>query len=189
MRGDGSRDGHGLPPRPAEAHTDAVPIPPGPPTAVATATYDVAPQDVWAFRLDFTNLPEYNPDVSGVTRQSEGSGDGGVLGPGARYAFGLADPRRTGETHPVELWVEEARQPTLVSAGMRGGHEAYEEFVVRELPSGGCEATLTLWVALPDSLSATAQAAAAAGSFTQIDRELRLMKKVLEGRAGGVSVH
>jgi hypothetical protein len=166
-----------------------VPKPPGPPTAVATASYDVAPHDVWAFRLDFTNLPHYNPDVSGVTRLVDGSGDGGVLGPGARYTFGLADPRGTGEFHPVELWVEAARQPTLVSAGMRGGNEAYEEFVVRELPSGGCEATLTLWVALPDTLSAAAQAAAAAGSFTQIDREVRLMKEVLEGRAGGLSVH
>jgi hypothetical protein len=156
---------------------------------VASATYDVDPRDVWAFRLDFTCLPQYNPDVSGVTRLADGSGVGGVLGPGARYAFRLADSRHPSETHPVELWVEEVDEPTLVIAGMQGGHGAYEEFVVRPLPAGGCEATLTLWVGLPDALSAAAREAAAAGSLTQIDKEVRLMKEVLEGRPQGPSVH
>ena len=36
---------------------------------------------------------------------------------------------------------------------MSGGSDAYEEFVVRPLDGGGCEATLTLWVTLPDGLS------------------------------------
>ena len=41
--------------------------------------------------------------------------------------------------NPVELWLVEAEQPTLVAAGMSGGHGAYEEFVVHPL-GGGCEA-------------------------------------------------
>ena len=158
------------------------PTPTAAPTAVASAVFTVPPETVWAYRLDFANLPDYNPDVSGVQRIADGQ-VGGVLGPGARYAFGLADPRRPGVHHPVELWITEAVAPTLVAAGMAGASEAYEEFVVRPLASGGCEATLTLWVTLPDLLSEDVRTAAAAGSLEQITKELRLMKEVLEGRA------
>ena len=56
-------------------------------------------------------------------------------------------------TQPIELWIEEAVSPTLVIAAMSGGSDAYEEFVVRPLDDGGCEAILTLWVTLPDGLS------------------------------------
>ena len=138
---------------------------------------------VWSYRLDFANLPAYNPDVSGVTRVADGgAGDvGGVHGPGARYTFGLSDPRQPGVTHPIELWIEEAVSPTLVTAAMSGASDAYEEFVVQPLDGGGCQATLTLWVSLPDGLSADVVAAAAAGSFESISMELRLMQQVLEG--------
>jgi hypothetical protein len=154
------------------------------PTAVATAVFTVPPETVWAYRLDFANLPGYNPDVSGVRRVADGQADGvgGVHGAGARYAFGLADPRRPGVHHPVELWTVDAVAPTLVAAGMAGASEAYEEFVVDARADGGCEATLTLWVMLPDSLPGDVRAAAAAGSLEQISKELRLMKEVLEGR-------
>jgi hypothetical protein len=149
----------------------------------------VVPRDVWLYRLDFTNLPEYNPDVSGVERVHAGTGEasdgaGGVLGPGARYRFRLGDISEPGVSHQVELWVVEAVEPTLVAAGMDGGTEAYEEFVVRDLDGGGCEATLSLWVTLPDGLADDVLAAAAAGSLEQISKELRLMKEVLEARAG-----
>ncbi len=141
---------------------------------------------MWRYRLDFSNLPEYNPDVSGVERVRDGAvgdiGDG--LGPGARYAFGLADPRRPGTTQPVELWIIEAVEPTLVTAGMAGGSEAYEEFVVNPLDDTHCEATLTLWLMLPGGLDERTVAAAAAGALGQIEKEVRLMKEVLEGRAG-----
>ena len=124
------------------------------PTAVATAVFSVPAETVWAYRLDFANLPGYNPDVQDVTRVADGTGDaaGGVHGPGARYTFGLADPRRPGVYQPIELWTVEAVAPTLVAAGMSGGSEAYEEFVVQPLGDGGCEATLTLWVTLPEGL-------------------------------------
>ena len=102
-------------------------------------------------------------------------------GPGARYTFGLADPRRPGCSQPIELWTVEAVAPTLVAAGMSGGSEAYEEFVVRPLDGGGCEATLTLWVTLPDGLPEDVVAAAAAGSLRSISKELRLMQQVLDG--------
>jgi hypothetical protein len=152
---------------------------------VATATFSVSADAVWSYRLDFANLPEYNPDVSGVERVHDAAdgGVGGVCGPGARYAFRLADARQPGVSHPVELWTVDTVRPTLVAAGMAGGSEAYEEFVVHPHEDGGCEAVLTLWVTLPDGLSEDAVAAASAGSLAQITKELRLMKEVLERRA------
>ena len=165
-----------------------------PPTAVASASFSVPAETVWRYRLDFSNLPEYNPDVSGVTRTGNGDpgGVGGVQGPGARYSFQLADARAPGGSQGVELWLVDAVEPTLVSAGMAGGHEAYEEFVVRPGEGGeggggggggeGCAATLTLWVALPADLPDDVRTAAAAGSLEQIAKELRLMKEILEAR-------
>ncbi len=160
---------------------DARSTPAAAPTAVAVAAFTVPPEVVWAYRLDFANLPAYNPDVTGVTRVVDGSD--GVHGPGARYTFGLADPRRPGGTQPIELWIVDAVSPTLVTAAMSGGSDAYEEFVVRPLDGGGCEATLTLWVTLPDGLPEDVKTAAAAGSLESINKELRLMKENLEGDA------
>jgi hypothetical protein len=155
------------------------------PTAVATALFTVRAETVWAYRLDFANLPAYNPDVSNVERVADGASDavGGVHGSGARYTFGLTDARRPGVTQPIELWIVDAVAPTLVTAAMSGGSDAYEEFVVRPLPDGGCEAVLTLWVTLPDGLSEEIVAAAAAGSLDSISKELRLMQENLEGTA------
>ena len=161
------------------------PTPTAAPTAVASAVFSVPAETVWAYRLDFANLPAYNPDVRGVTRVADGAADsvGGVLGPGARYTFGLTDARRPGVTQPIELWIVEAVSPTLVTAAMSGGSDAYEEFVVRPHGGGSCEATLTLWVTLPDGLSDEMAAAAAAGSLASISKELRLMQQNLEGAA------
>jgi hypothetical protein len=139
---------------------------------------------VWRYRLDFSNLPEYNPDVSDVAQVADGEPQviGGPLGPGARYTFQLADGRKAGSTHPVELWIVDAKEPTLVAAGMSGGNDAYEEFVVDPLGAGQCEVVLSLWLTLPDGLDEATQAAAAAGALAQIEKEVRLMKEVLEGR-------
>jgi Polyketide cyclase / dehydrase and lipid transport len=157
-----------------------------PPTAVASLDFSVPAETVWGYRLDFANLSQYNPDVSDVERVCDGAADGvgGVCGPGARYAFRLADARQPGLSHPVELWTVDVVEPTLVAAGMDGGNEAYEEFVVHRRDDGGCDVELTLWVTLPDGLPDDAVAAAAAGSLEQITKELRLMKQILERRAG-----
>jgi hypothetical protein len=180
---------------PARA-TDSAPD--RPPTAVAKADFDVAADVVWAYRLDFANLPAYNPDVSGVTRVRDGDaagaddaagggdatgGDGGLCGAGARYTFTLSDPRLPGGGQPVELWTVKAEKPSLVAAGMEGGSAAYEEFVVEPRGEGACAATLTLWVTLPEGLPDDVVAMAAEGSQTQIDKEMRLMKENLERSA------
>ena len=63
-----ARDGPALPAPAAAAHTGAVPdaTPTAAPTAVASAVFSVPAETVWAYRLDFANLPGYNPDVSDV---------------------------------------------------------------------------------------------------------------------------
>jgi len=156
------------------------------PSAVASATFSVPAEAAWQYRLDFSNLPEYNPDVSNLTRTQEGQEirGGGTNGTGARYSFTMADPNHPDGGQPVELWIVDAIHPTMVAAGMKGGTEAYEEFVV--LPQGehGCEATLMLWILLPDGLSDDIVAAASASGLAQIEKEMRLMKEALEGRAG-----
>jgi hypothetical protein len=158
------------------------------PSAVASATFAVPAETVWQYRLDFSNLPEYNPDVSNLTRTQEGRSirAGGTNGPGARYSFTMADPQSPAG-QPVELWIVDAVHPTMVAAGMKGGSEAYEEFVV--LPQGdhACEATLMLWILLPDGLSDDIVAAASASGLAQIEKEMLLMKEALEGRAGSSS--
>jgi hypothetical protein len=155
------------------------------PSAVASATFAVPAEAVWQYRLDFSNLPEYNPDVSNLTRTQEGQPirAGGTNGPGARYSFTMADPQSPAG-QPVELWIIDAVHPTMVAAGMKGGSEAYEEFVV--LPQGehACEATLMLWILLPDGLSDDVAAAASASGLAQIEKEMQLMKEALEGRGG-----
>jgi hypothetical protein len=171
-----------------------VPRPETAPTAVESATFAATARQVWSFRLDFANLPRYNPDVTDVVRLHDGSGTGvgGALGPGARYRFNLAEPPRPGRpdrSHPVELWIVEAIEPSLVAAGMSGGNEAYEEFFVRDLEGGGCTATLTLWVTLPEGLPDATTAAAAEMGRLQIRHELDLMGEVLQGPAGTTSVH
>jgi hypothetical protein len=171
------------------APTGWVPTPGTTPTAVATRRFAVPARQVWAFRLDFAHLPAYNPDVTGVEQIGDGSGPGGALGSGARFRFSLADPRRPERSHPVELWTVAVVEPSLVAAGMKGGADAYEEFVVRADGDAGCQATLTLWLSMADGLPPETTAAIAANGLQQIEKELDLMKVELEGNAGAPSVH
>ena len=132
---------------------------------------------VWAYRLDFTNLPAYNPDVSGVERVAAGSGPGGAAGVGARYAFDLATQRGP---HPVTLAITGALENESVSASMAGGLAANETFVVTALGEGRCRATLSLWLELPTGLAPEAARRLLAGGRAQIRGELDAMRSVLE---------
>lgn len=156
------------------------------PSAVAAATFSVPAETVWQYRLDFSNLPQYNPDVSDIAQIEDGEpvGEEGAKGPGARYSFTMAGDGGGGAAgQPVELWIVDAVPHTLVAAGMKGGSEAYEEFVVLPQGAQACEATLMLWITLPDGLTDDIVAAASASGLAQIEKEMRLMKEVLEGRA------
>jgi hypothetical protein len=134
---------------------------------------------VWAYRLDFTNLPEYNPDVSAVVRVAAGSGPGGDAGVGADYRFSLSTP---GGPQPVRLTVTAAETGHRVDAEMEGGVAANESFVV--LPDGddASEAVLSLWVALPDGLDDVTRAAFLEHGRGQIRAELDQMARILDTR-------
>ena len=82
---------------------------------------------------------------------------------------------------PIELWTVGAVAPTLVAAGMSGGSEAYEEFVVEPLDGGGCRVTLTLWVTLPGGLSEDVVPRLPPAASRSISQELRLMQRCLDG--------
>ncbi len=157
-----------------------MPTPDTDPTASESQTFEVGAEAVWAFRADFANLPDYNPDVTDVERIEDGVGE--AWGAGARYRFQLADARRPDITHPVELWTVDVVKPTLVIAGMKGGNEAYEEFVVEPIAEQSCRATLSLWVSLPDGLPPEVIERATTASRQQLRKELDLMKEVLEAR-------
>lgn len=135
--------------------------------------------EVWAYRLDFTNLPEYNPDVSGVERVADGSGDGGAAGAGACDAFNLATEHGS---HPVTLTTTGAVKDREVAATMKGGMSANEVFVVEPAGTGRCRATLSLWIDLPARLAADTALELLAGGRRQIRGELDAMQAVLEER-------
>ena len=154
------------------------------PTAVASAVFTAPPETVWAYRLDFANLPDYNPDVSGVVRVADGAADavGGVHGPGARYTFGLTDARPAGRDAADRALDRGGRLPDP-----RDRRHVRRQRRLRGIRGAAarrrrCEAILTLWVTLPDGLSEEIVTAAAAGSLDSISKELRLMKQNLDGR-------
>jgi hypothetical protein len=138
----------------------------------------VPPAAVWAYRLDFSNLPAYNRDVSGVERIAAGSGDGGEAGAGARYRFQLDTARGP---HPVELAVTEAVDSVRVAATMTGSMTANEVFTVGGLDDDRItHATLILWLDVPDGLdTGTVQAMLDSGR-AQIRGELDRMRHNLE---------
>ena len=61
--------------------------------------------------------------------------------------------------------------------------------MVSPLAPDRCEATLTLWVTIPDGLPDATVADLAESGRQQIRKELDLMRLVLEERAGSASVH
>ena len=84
------------------------------------------PAEIWAYRLDFRNLPAYNSDVKNLERLAEGDA-GGV---GATYRFDLTGP---GGAFPVELEVTRTEPDRVVAIEMRGALPAAEVFTVEAL--------------------------------------------------------
>ena len=98
--------------------------------------------DVWALRLDFSRLPEYNSAVSEVVQATAPGPDGA----GATWRFQLKTPAGL---HPVTLTVTEVVADVLVAATMTGQLQAHERFEITAGEGAGSRATLTLWLELP----------------------------------------
>lgn len=120
---------------------------------------------VYAYRLDFTTLPDYNPNVSNLRLTGEGE-----------YLFDLTMGGHTIEV-PIRLVEAIPNERIVIETGP--GYMARETCAFARTANGTrCvfDTTLTIPGDLDD---ATAQAVAAQGS-EQVRIELDLMKKNLE---------
>jgi Polyketide cyclase / dehydrase and lipid transport len=86
------------------------------------------PAEIWAYRLDFRNLPGYNPNVKHLEQVTEG----GANGTGAVYHFDLEGPMGA---FPIELEVTRTEPERIVAIEMRGALPAAEVFTVEALDS------------------------------------------------------
>ena len=129
--------------------------------------------EAWSYRLDFTNLPAYNPDVTELVRVADGSGLGGVAGLGARYQFMLATPAGP---HLVTLAVTRVVENAEVSADIEGAMTATETFRVEPSGDGACRVSLSLWLDIPGDTAPAVRDALLAGGRRQIRNELDAMQ-------------
>lgn len=155
-----------------------------------------APPDVvWAYRLDFSKLPEYNPSVVDL----EQIRPAGPEGTGAEYRFDLVheDTR-----HEVVLRVVASEPGRLVAIELGGALPAREELVVEACdpalleprPSGAPPGsapppahswvTLTLTLLVPDSWPQALHEKLLARAATDAEAELRAMAVLLATEAG-----
>lgn len=136
--------------------------------------------EIWAYRLDFRNLPAYNPDVKNLERLSEGGTDG----VGAIYRFDLAGP---GGAFPVELEVTRTKPDRVVAIEMRGALPAAEVFTVEALDGHGdpprTSVAIALTLRIPDEFPPGGDDALLAGGLRQVGAELDAMASVLPVRA------
>jgi hypothetical protein len=146
------------------------------------------PHEVWAYRLDFLNLPTYNPSVHGIEQLASSGPDGS----GAHYRFLLdAEDGR----HPVDLRVIRSVPSQLVAIELGGALPAEEEFTISPGEPGiegagaapGCQVGIALTLLVPDSTPAFADAPLLKRGTDQIGDELGRMAALLEAAAGDPS--
>ena len=131
-------------------------------------------EKVWGYRLDYTTLPDYNPNVTGLERV-----DGGAeLGVGAVYRFQVDMG-----AGPVDstLRVREAVPHSRIVNDIEGpGASATETITVRHV-QGGAQLEFVMSAQVPDGLDGQTMAAMEAGGRAQIVLELENIKAALEG--------
>jgi hypothetical protein len=134
-----------------------------------------APLDtVFAYRLDFTTLPLYNPSVTNL-RQVAGDG----AGKGAEYTFDLTI---AAGVDPIEspLRVIEVDEPTRIVIETGPGYMARETCTFTPTQGGTlCEFDTVL--TFPTDIDDASAEAVKAQGLGQVVLELELMKKNLEG--------
>jgi hypothetical protein len=129
---------------------------------------------VFAYRLDFAKLPAYNPSVTNL-RQVAGDGPG----KGAEYVFDLTLAEGA---DPIEspLRVIEVDEPTRVVIESGPGFMARETCTFTATSSGTrCDFDTVL--SFPGEIDAASADAVRAQGLAQVQLELDLMKKNLEG--------
>ena len=138
-----------------------------------------APHDIWAYRLDFLHLPEYNPSVRGIEQLAQSGPDGS----GAHYRFELIDEDGS---HPVDLRVIRSIPGQLVAIELGGTVPAEEEFTVSaEEPAGdgrgaACLVGIALTLLVSDEIPTLADVQMLESGTRQIGDELKQMAQLLE---------
>jgi hypothetical protein len=139
-------------------------------------TIDIAApiERVYAYRLDFFNLPDYNPGVSNF-RQVAGDGPG----VGAEYLFDLvmmegAPPMET----PIK--VIDAREPDLVVFDTGPGYIARETCTFSKTASG-THAEFAYTVTIPGEIDDVSRDAVVKQGSEAARGELEMIKRKLEG--------
>jgi uncharacterized protein YndB with AHSA1/START domain len=147
------------------------------------------PHDIWAYRLDFSNLPHYNPSVRNIEQLEAGRPDG----TGARYRFDLD---MGSGSHPIDLEVTRVEPDRLVAIDMGGPLPAREEFTVStpSPPEDGavdaplsCVVAIALTLLVPDTFPPSADPGLVAGGHHQMRGELEQMALILETDGAGES--
>jgi hypothetical protein len=129
---------------------------------------------VYDYRLDFTNLPEYNPTVSNLRRVGAGA-----LGAGAEYEFDLL---MEGAPEPMQtpLRVTIAERPARIVFETGPGYMATEDCSFAAVETG-TRVTFAYTLAFPGEIDDATSEMIAAPGRAQARMELENMKKVLEG--------
>lgn len=142
--------------------------------ASETAEIAAPVHDVFAYRLDFMNLPSYNPSVTNIRRT-----DGGTEpGPGAEYLFDLQLP---GADVPMEtpLRMIEADEPKRIAFETGPGFMAREVCTFEPL-GGGTRAEFEITLTFPGDLDEQTRASMEQSTHEQARLELDLIKRALE---------
>jgi uncharacterized protein YndB with AHSA1/START domain len=141
-----------------------------------------APHDIWAYRVDFLHLPEYNPSVRGIEQLAHSGPDGS----GAHYRFELI---AEDGSHPVDLRVIRSVPGQLVAIELGGELPAEEEFTVsapepgspcEDASTGGCQVAIALTLLVPDTIPTVADPQLLDSGTRQIGDELERMAERLE---------
>lgn len=141
-----------------------------------------AASDIWAYRLDFLHLPEYNPGVKGIEQLAQPGPDGS----GAHYRFELM---AEDGSHSVDLRVIRSVPGQLVAIELGGELPAEEEFTVsapdpggtgESARPGGCQVAIALTLLVPDTIPTAADPQLLESGTRQIGDELEQMARLLE---------
>jgi uncharacterized protein YndB with AHSA1/START domain len=143
--------------------------------------YIAAPADkVFAYRLDFTNLPDYNPNVSNLRRI-----DGGTQpGPGAEYWFNITLPGFDAPlTCPIKVLEADPPNRIVFDTGMVSENEPNyftREVCKFESEGEGTRAWFEMTLTIPDDLDEPTRTIYESNTQQQARLELDQIKKALE---------
>jgi hypothetical protein len=135
----------------------------------------VAPEQVYDYRLDFGNLPDYNPNVSNLQRVDGGD----TLGAGAEYTFDLTLPGAPAMENPLR--VVEAKRPSRILFDTGPGFMASEDCTFSPVGAGGTAVSFAYTISFPGEIDDATRSFIENSGREQARLELENMKKILEG--------